>query len=82
MLYKLVADTKQVQFAVQPRAIPGKLTKKKKFKQKIKQPWVQLLKFELTLGQMRVRRKGFEVRPLFLPDMALSIRSIGSIQRL
>ena len=29
MQYKLVADTKQVQFAVQPGAIPGKLTKKK-----------------------------------------------------
>lgn len=28
MLYKLVAETKQVQFAVQPGAIPGKLTKK------------------------------------------------------
>ena len=29
MQYKLVADTKQVQFAVQPGAIPGKLTKEK-----------------------------------------------------
>jgi len=42
-------NLRQVQFAVQPGAIPGKLIKKK-FNQMIKQPYLQpvRLKFELT----------------------------------
>lgn len=66
MLYKLVADTKQVQFAVQPRAIPGKLTKKKNIQTEDKATLSTAAEIWIDPGPNACKKKRFWSQASFL----------------